>query len=624
MSNRILIAGLLGLLVGCDAGPQSLDDPLFPTGTASIVASARTGGLYVVNTDAGTLSRKELGGDALAHLDVGTEPTRVAPLGEDGLVVTLRMERAVAVVRDVHGALTLERKIDVGAEPYGVVATELGHRFYVSSSLAGRVDEYDGASFERLRSWDIEGEPRWMALTPSAGVLYVAPAFGRDLALIDLATGEQDTVRVPRVRTSSFLPEREVAMTPRFTGDLSISPDGRSLAIPVLYVDDQRPPLSDEPLPYGGDEEGPKFDPGCVVARLDGDGRPTEDEPWVLPVSGVDGDGQPVRAYPTSTSFSPDSSRIAVTVEASDVVAFLDRPAPDAQPSGRDAQGRSWVDVEFVSTGDGPRGFAFAGLERGWTDAAFEGQAQRVDFDVEYGSAGQADEVLLASHEVAASIEVASAVLPEDVAAGRSLFYSATSRRMSTAGSGVTCSTCHLDGRNDGLTWPLEVGPRQTPSLAGEVSLTEPVTWDGQVPTVADEAAHTAQVRMGGAGPTAAEIAQLQAFVDWTRQPDVPRLGEQSDSVLRGQALFERDDVGCSECHSGVTLTDNEPYAMFGLEAVNTRSLVGIAASAPYFHDGSSRTLEAVVERSVDGEMGDTSMLSAYEKADLVSFLESL
>ena len=312
-----------------------------------------------------------------------------------------------------------------------------------------------------------------------------------------------------------------------------------------------------------------------------------------------------------------------MTVEASDAVVFLDAPAGGSAIQ-LDAQGRSWVELGFVRTGDGPRGFAFAGLESGWVDSAFERTAERVDFDVEYGGGDQPDRVTLASHDIQDRVEVAAAALPADVVAGRSLFYSATSRRMSTEGSGVTCSTCHLDGRNDGLTWPLEVGPRQTPSLAGVVSLTAPVTWDGQVPSVGDEAAHTAEVRMGGVGPTAAEIAQIQAYVDWSRRPDVPDLGSTSESALRGKAIFEREDVACAECHSGAVFTDNEAYELLGLEAVTTRSLVGIAASAPYFHDGSSRTLEAVVERSADGEMGDTSMLSAGEKADLVAYLRSL
>ena len=41
----------------------------------------------------------------------------------------------------------------------------------------------------------------------------------------------------------------------------------------------------------------------------------------------------------------------------------------------------------------------------------------------------------------------------------------------------MSCGTCHFEGRNDGLTWHLDDQVRQTPSLAGAVSVTAPFTW---------------------------------------------------------------------------------------------------------------------------------------------------
>ena len=57
--------------------------------------------------------------------------------------------------------------------------------------------------------------------------------------------------------------------------------------------------------------------------------------------------------------------------------------------------------------------------------------------------------------------------LPTEVLAGRSLFYAATDRRI--AAWGLSCAGCHPDGRDDGLTWFLRQGPRQTPSLSGRL-----------------------------------------------------------------------------------------------------------------------------------------------------------
>ena len=147
--------------------------------------------------------------------------------------------------------------------------------------------------------------------------------------------------------------------------------------------------------------------------------------------------------------------------------------------------------------------------------------------------------------------------------------------------------------------------------------LPAPVTWTDDVESVEDEVIITSQGRMGGLGLEQAEAELVAAFVDWTPEPDVPLAGSDSEAIARGQLIFEREDVGCAGCHSGAAYTDNEAYEMLGLESVRTRGLVGIAASAPYFHDGSAPSMRAVLERVRDGSMGDTSMLDGQQLADL-------
>ena len=188
----------------------------------------------------------------------------------------------------------------------------------------------------------------------------------------------------------------------------------------------------------------------------------------------------------------------------------------------------------------------------------------------------------------------------------------------------VSCSTCHMDGRNDGLTWTFEHGVRQTPSLAGAVSVTAPFTWTDQVASVGDEALITSSGRMGGDGLSYAEAAQVSAFIESIRAVDVPSRGSDDPAVLRGKAVFEREDVACASCHTGARFTDNDHYTMYGLEAVNTPTLVGVSATAPYLHDGSVGTLEEVLELSRTGAMGDTSMLSQAEMDDLAAYVKSL
>jgi cytochrome c peroxidase len=217
-----------------------------------------------------------------------------------------------------------------------------------------------------------------------------------------------------------------------------------------------------------------------------------------------------------------------------------------------------------------------------------------------------------------AAVEVAPNLLPEEVDRGRRLFFSTSDQRMASVGAGVSCATCHMDGRNDGITWKLDVGPRQTPSLAGHISVTAPFTWSGNVETITDDVIKTSQGRMGGFGLTVEEAADVTAFVDVVPLPDSPWKGA---DVALGAEVFNRADVGCGSCHSGEALTDNQSHALFGMTA-NTPSLRGVAATAPYLHDGSVQTLRALVE-DPDG-MGDTFMLTQEEKDGLVRFLESL
>ena len=87
---------------------------------------------------------------------------------------------------------------------------------------------------------------------------------------------------------------------------------------------------------------------------------------------------------------------------------------------------------------------------------------------------------------------------------------------------------------------------------------------------------------------------------------------------------FEREDTACASCHNGPQLTDNTSHPMVGLAKVNTPGLVGINATAPYFHDGSAETLRDVLERADRVGMGHTEHLSAAEMDDLENYLRSL
>jgi cytochrome c peroxidase len=166
-------------------------------------------------------------------------------------------------------------------------------------------------------------------------------------------------------------------------------------------------------------------------------------------------------------------------------------------------------------------------------------------------------------------------------------------------------------------------------------------------------------VRAFGSGASVENVSRaLAAFLRtlvadrsaWVRYRDGDE-GALSPRARRGLALFE-GKARCAQCHAGLLLTDlqfhnvgigqqgakPEPgrFAITKVErdrgAFKTPTLLNVARSAPYFHDGSVPTLEEAVELMAAGGLPNPNrdanlervQLSADEKRDLLGFLREL
>jgi cytochrome c peroxidase len=140
------------------------------------------------------------------------------------------------------------------------------------------------------------------------------------------------------------------------------------------------------------------------------------------------------------------------------------------------------------------------------------------------------------------------------------------------------------------------------------------------------------------------------------------------EAALRGMALFYSQRVGCAQCHSGLNFSGSLVYeghaadaALFAnnglydldgrgayppsdrglIEATHRAQDMGkfrvptlrnVALTAPYMHDGSLPSLDAVLDHYVQGGHRSRRQdprvrpfdLSAAERADLLAFLDSL
>ena len=101
-----------------------------------------------------------------------------------------------------------------------------------------------------------------------------------------------------------------------------------------------------------------------------------------------------------------------------------------------------------------------------------------------------------------------------------------------------------------------------------------------------------------------------------------------SADELEGYRLFK--SLGCSSCHQGVNVGGNlfqqqgvfRPLVATGPKFVRVPSLRNVAATAPYFHDGSAATLEQAVDRMAAAQLNRT--LTDQQVATLVIFLKTL
>ena len=260
----------------------------------------------------------------------------------------------------------------------------------------------------------------------------------------------------------------------------------------------------------------------------------------------------------------------------------------------------------------------------------------------------------LAGYE-AMPIPADNPMTPEKVALGRQLFFD---ERLSIDGT-RSCYSCHVceHGLSDGL--PKAIGAdnkpltRNSPTL-WNIGYHQTFYWDGRSDSLEKQAMAAWKGGNMGAGERTAEIvAKINALQDYRSQFqkvfqsdataenmmkaiaafertiiggntafDRWRAGDQSamsESAVRGWNIFQ--GIKCNNCHDGILFTDQQYHNIgIGMDqtkvdvgryevtkniqdygAFKTPTLRDIAKSAPYFHDGSAKTLEEAVDIMLAG-----------------------
>ncbi len=261
---------------------------------------------------------------------------------------------------------------------------------------------------------------------------------------------------------------------------------------------------------------------------------------------------------------------------------------------------------------------------------------------------------------------VAQDSLDDAMSRGRRLFLGGQDRYSS---GGMGCAGCHPEGRDDGHVWHEVITdeakhegnffgtqylgaktnngnlgyPRQTPMLAGRVGSAGPYGWHAQNESLTARLAEGFNRHRWGGGwgatPTSWMVGErANGLAEYLRKGLVPPPKPARDLTEQeklGKQIFESDATKCKQCHTpefslgsniAYPLKKVTPPAGYEEEAddkYKAPSLFFVGGTAPYYHDGSVPTLEALIAKNGD-RMGNTSQLSPAEKAALVAYLETL
>ncbi len=593
-----------GKPIGSGTAPASSQ----PVGLHGSNIAVLGGDVIVADADSGELVRTTPDGTVTASLAIGTGVSQLVldPDAKRAYVADRGHDRVVVV--DVSDGLVEVDAFRTPTEPFGLALSPDRSTLLVTAVADKTLSAIElSTGFERW-SMTVGPEPRGVAISPS----------GNEALVTFLTTGVVGRVSLnnqdPRIEYVSLDPAAPQA-SPGMPSNAKRSGDeGRGFvrnAFAAIYAGNdvavvphqlslpqvENPEAMGDSGGYGG---GGAF-ASPITHRLAFLGMPDEGE-----------SGRVGTAFAITNVHQP---RAATYDAASDTLFVVGYGSDDVLAVADVSQASvhmAWKAHVPSASACGPEGVAYdAGAEEVVVFCSLSRTTHRMA-----GTSG-------AQVADGQSAPLTKSHLSQSAQRGREVFRLGNSTRISSNGA-MACASCHAEGRADGLTWFLQGNILQTPLLSGRVMGSHPFKWDGKDATISDSLSNTVG-RLGGTGITKAEVKDLTAFLAAMPAPRTPS-AEEPAAVSRGQALFESKTTGCATCHNGPLLTDQKAHGIAeDLPAVDTPSLIGLATSAPYYHDGSAPTLASLLrgKGNVHG-MGRLSKLDESQIGDLVAYMESL
>lgn len=576
-----------------------------PVWSATLAVHAESGQIFVVNPEQDSVAVFSPEGERVGLLDTCDSPRTVA-IDASADRVLVACDKASAVDIFVASALTHLSTVafEVGERPFGVLARK--GEWWVGLQGANAVVRMDASQvLERIENIP---DPRGLALAPD-GVLSATRWRSTD------AQGWVSRVGAEEVSLALDTdPDSDTTSggVPTLLDSLSISPDGGTLYIPGHQANIRR----------GLFQNGQALNFETTIRAVLRVVENGVENPQLAKL--FDERGHANVAIP-----SPLGNLVFVLHPGSQTLSILDAYSGAAAGS-------------ILNVGHTPSGLAFSPdgstlYVNAWLDR------ELLAFDVRDLSSTP-PQLFVAS-------TVDQEVLAEDVLLGKRIFYSSADTRMARSGY-LSCGQCHPDGRDDGIVWDFTdrgEGLRNTTTLEGLGALHPgPLHWTGNFDELQDFE-NDIRGAFGGTG--------FLSEADWARTSDTlgdAKAGLSADLDALSAYVLSLDkapaspfsppdggelafqNAGCLNCHPSPTYTDSSlsnplrhdigsltegsgQRRGMALDGLDTPSLLGVHATAPYLHDGSAVNLREAIQAH-----DSAADLSEAALSLIVEFVDSL
>jgi DNA-binding beta-propeller fold protein YncE/mono/diheme cytochrome c family protein len=585
------------------------------------------------------------------------------------------------------GGLEEEARIDLPADAWGLALTQDERTVVVTSAWTHKVTGVDLDAKKPRWSLDVAREPRGVVVHPTTNVAYVTHLTGSDLTRIDGVGSAEATAKPVPLPPSPALTPLGSKLSATLGYALTFDDGGKRLlvarhaqgglgqqrwagapTIDVLQTETDEPLLAPR-IPAKILAAAPRF----LGLRNEMSG---ENTPSYLKVKFQGSENQgALAAQPRAMAVARKAGLVWVASEGEDVVQAFDlrSPAPALALRRAVRVGDKYNNDPKIIGGHFTTIATHCGAPSGLALSPDETQLYvfcRSTYDVAVVELDRKDETSRWSSDKSSVVTIgrlADDPLGAEGSRGRRLFYGAKDGYSS---GGLACSGCHPEGRDDGHVWHEVTSttsrsgtrfflahqnlaektnggrlghPRQTPMLVGRVDAAGPYGWQAQSKNLTERLAEGFMLHrwepwepvdpnhwMTGVRANALTVFLRKGLV---APPKLQRpLSEQEE---RGKKIFESPSSECATCHVPATGFTNRVAYKIGLGAplpgfeeepdalFKTPSLLHLAGSAPFFHDGRVETLDALVHQNND-RMGKTNHLSAEDKKALVAYLETL